>query len=196
MPEGLEVFFLGKLLREKAGVAAVTHGKHLYVDGQDWTFGLSGRVRFDGKTLHKVNSGRIYGDVVPGQDSKDKLGVDFATGSVDAFREVVTSVLARSRGKLGPLLLDQSVIAGIGVAWGSEILHVCSLDPSKPSNAQDLSGLPEALCRVRDMALSRYDEHVTAVDGWFDSLYAVRHMEVYKKGKGIDVGGRTWWMAT
>jgi hypothetical protein len=200
MPEGLEVYHLARVLRA-SGVAPDAHsvGKHLYVYGQDWTFGLSGRVRLgpDGK-LQKVNTGRVHGSVVDlgvGDPCEPRLGVDFAWAAYDTLAAAVHGHWTGSRRLLGPLMLDQDVVAGIGVAWGSEILKAAGgLHPGRPAKDQDLRGLAAAMCRVRDAALAQYSDRVKDVDGWFDSLYAVRTMAVYKKGLPVEVGGRTWWM--
>jgi formamidopyrimidine-DNA glycosylase len=196
MPEGLEVYHLACVLRAR-GVepGARSIGKHLYVQGQDWTFGLSGRVNVvDGK-LVKINTGRVYGTTtpeVPGASSR--LGVDFASAPETVLAGVVADQWMGSRRQLGSLLLDQDVVSGIGVAWGSEVLHAAGgLHPARPAKNQDLRGLASAMCRVRDAALAAYSV-VEEVDGWFDTLYAVRSMAVYKKGTPVEVGARTWWM--
>ena len=201
MPEGPEVFHLG-LLVNAAGIPARTHGKHLFVYGQDWSFGLTGRVAFDGTTLTKVRAGRIYGGVEEEEaagSSHRRLGVDFATGSQAEMAAVVRDVFMGSRKQLGALLLDQSHIAGIGVAWGSEVLHAAGgLDPSLSAKEQDLRGLASAMCAVRDAALAVYGSKVRSdptadINGWFGNLYAVRTMKVYGCGTPVTTGGRTWW---
>lgn len=197
MPEGLEVFVLGQAL-QRAGVPAVeTHGKHLYVHGMDWSFGLWGTVHLDthGVLTKKPGDART-GSVVPMDvDKRSQLGVDFATGTKSALA-LVMKPWQGSKRNLGPLLLDQNVVAGVGVAWGSEILARCGLRPDKPANAQDLSPLAQAMVDVRDQALKTYLESSNwhDVNAWFRNLYAIRHMVVYKKGMPVTVSGRQWWV--
>jgi endonuclease VIII len=50
---------------------------------------------------------------------------------------VVRAAFRRRRIPVGQLLLDQSVIAGIGNVYRAEILFLCGIDPSRP--ARDLS---------------------------------------------------------
>ncbi len=196
------MYLLGRLL-QRAGLAPRTHGKHLFLEGEDWTFGLSGRVAFDGTTLTKVNAGRVFGSVQP--ETPLDLGVDFATGTQEQLQAVVSNKFMGARKQLGSLLLDQSLIAGIGVAWGSEILAACGgLRPDVSANAQDLRRLATAMVDVRTKALAMYGEdHVRdmdmvtcqeAVNGWFRNLYDARHMAVYGKGTPCMTGGRTWWL--
>jgi hypothetical protein len=185
MPEGLEVYLLGRLL-QRAGLAPRTHGKHLFLEGEDWTFGLSGRVAFDGTTLTKVNAGRVFGSVQP--ETPLDLGVDFATGTQEQLQAVVSNKFMGARKQLGSLLLDQSLIAGIGVAWGSEILAACGgLRPDVSAKALAMYGEDH----VRDMDMVTCQE---AVNGWFRNLYDARHMAVYGKGTPCMTGGRTWWL--
>jgi len=201
MPEGLEVFVLGRALLH-AGLPpdrVDTHGKHLYVNGMDWSFGLWGRVHLDAEgVLTKVPSsgdGRT-GAVVPlDASTRSKLGVDFATGTAAAFAAAIQP-WRRSKRPLGTLLLDQSGVAGVGVAWGSEMLARCGLRPDKPANAQDLSPLAQTMVHVRDEALQTYFQSPTwhEVNAWFHNLYATRHMAVYKKGTPVMVAGRQWWV--
>ena len=32
------------------------------------------------------------------------------------------------------------------------------------------------------------------INGWYNNLYEIRKMNVYKKGKQIQVSGRNWWV--
>ena len=197
MPEGIEIFHLARSLRCVKGIAeAESWGKHLYIYGQDWTFGLSGRVawRPEVNQLVKVNTGKVYGKVEECVAVPLRRGIDFCSASEEQLDKAVAGLYVGSRKALGALLLDQDCISGIGVAWGSEILHRKGLRPEVPASRQDLRGLSAAMAAVRDEALATYAAHAPdGVEGWFDSLYAVRVMRVYKKGTPVTTGGRTWW---
>lgn len=172
-----------------------TWGKHLYIDGQDWSFGLTGNVQLDPVTGRpvKVAVGRVHGHVLLGAASYG-VGVDFCTANVAQLQSAVARFYLGSRKALGPLLLDQTLVAGIGVAWGSEVLAVAGLRPDKPALAQDLRGLPGAMVAVRDQALSTYADRVHDVGAGFPDFYLVRHMAVYNKGVPVMVSGRQWWL--
>lgn len=214
MPEGLEVYALCFVL-QREGYNADCYGKHLLLDNQDWSFGLNGKMSIDGngklkKVVHAYKISKFgYKSTVPGdikpvnnlQDliSKNKLGVNL----IDATPEQLESIIikwTKSRKTLGGLLLDQSHIAGIGVAWGSEILHRAELRPDIPAKLQDLTKLPGSIIIIRDMIKNIYKDYAmqqdtkTFVNGWFDNLYAIRSMKVYKKGNTVETGGRTWWI--
>lgn len=56
------------------------------------------------------------------------LGPDLLSEEFDA-EVAVTRIRARAGQEVGDALLDQSVVAGIGNIWKSEVLFVCRIDP-------------------------------------------------------------------
>lgn len=226
MPESPEVWFLGLLL-DKMHVSNQTYGKHLFLfekgrecreedeksreeEGEDWSFGLSGTVRWDREEnrLIKVDNGWICGsikwfDVV--NKCMSSLGIDFMTASQEDV-EIMMHLYkwTTSKRTLGTLLLDQSMIAGIGVAWGSEILHHGGLRPDVKACEQDLSTLAASCICIRDQAKATYlayleqakseNNQIDMINGWFHNLYAIRDMQVYQKGCKVHVSGRNWWV--
>jgi endonuclease-8 len=52
----------------------------------------------------------------------------------DANPELAWERIHRSRAAIGSLLLDQSVIAGIGNIYRAEILHILAIHPHRPGN--------------------------------------------------------------
>jgi hypothetical protein len=203
MPEGPEVHALVTGLT-RAGVPCSSHGKHLFVDGKDFSFGLAGRVSLTGHQVQKVVKDRVpCGAVVPRKSDEPLIGVNWVTAT-EAELRVGTAAWRTSRKQLGALLLDQSLISGIGICWGSEILHAAGhLHPRLPAKDQDLHGLVDAMCAVRDRVLERYEAVLTAtkdpalfVNNWFHNLYAVRGdlLVVYKKGVEVPANGRVWWL--
>ena len=166
--------------------------------------------------LRKVCSGMVYGSA---SASNGKLGVDWATASPQQIRDVVENRRwAASRATIASLLLNQSHIAGIGVAWGSEVLHHARIYPFEKYdhlNQAERERLINSLISVRDDACAVYDEcldaivdeansvsvqstEITAlvefVNGWYNNLYHARRMHIYKCGHPITVGSRTWWI--
>ena len=199
MPEGPEIWILKKALN-KLDKNYDSIGKHLYIidKDEDWSFGLSGRVEWTNEKLYKKGSGWAHGKISKGfpQD----LGIDWMSATKPELEKVVKNYFTSSRKKLGPLLLDQSIIAGIGVAWGSEILYASSLHPDKSANEQDLSKLADVAIKIRDKIKKEYLSILKTTDPedfvneWFGNLYETRIMKVYKTGKKFEVGGRTWWV--
>ena len=115
-------------------------------------------------------------------------------------------------------LLDQSKISGIGVAWGSEILFNADLSPDMKTCDQVLtegnSGsnkLVDSMIEVRKKIQETYELELTRtlevckiynndnnlrllINGWFENLYEIREMNIYKKGSKLQVLGRSWWV--
>ena len=131
MPEGPEIWILSKAINKYYLKDKTTSiGKHLIIKdiNEDWSFGLTGKVEIDDKDeLHKLKTGWLYGDKKK-YKHESKLNVDWMeTNKSDLVKEI--NKWKSSKKMLGTLLLDQSKIAGIGVAWGSEILFESKLKP-------------------------------------------------------------------
>jgi len=205
MPEGPEIWALAEALTA-SGVPAIAYGKHLLHDKHDIHFGLNGRAMLtaDGHLQH-VRTNGINGRVVPCADlsemiSSNDLGIDWMTASPAALQRAI-SLAYRSRKQLGPWMLQQKCIAGVGVAWASEIMHLAGLIPNKPCSEQNLHHLAEAYVAIRDAVRSLYSEYVSSaasmkdfVYGWCENLYSHRDMKVYKKGTPVLASGRTYWI--
>ena len=213
MPEGPEVWILSQainLFNSKFNTCA--YGKHLIIkdilEGDDiyfdWSFGLTGEVRInDANILVKHNVGAIYGEQDMSRFKEELLkglGVSWIHASEEEFKKIIAKWSGLKR-VLGALLLDQSQIAGIGVAWGSEILFRAGLKPDVKACEQDLSGLATVMIAVRDEITALYLSELTKtedvkgfINSWFNNLYKIRIMKVYKKGTQVKVSGRTWWV--
>lgn len=207
MPEGPEVWILAQATNRcfsRDCSTYISRGKHLrnLETSEDWSFGLSGRVRFhsDSKKLEKITTGYVTGSINTVEKTEPKLGLDWLF-ALPAHLEAEILSWKKSKKKLAGLLLDQSKICGIGVAWGSEVLHVAELRPDMPANEQDLSNLSRAILSVRETVMSLYqnffdtsDDPITFVNCWFENLYEKRNMQVYKKGTKVEVLSRNWWI--
>ena len=208
MPEGPEVWILSKAIntffKEEN---TLSYGKHLFIldKKENWSFGLTGKVQLDEKNeLFKLNTGWIYGDQIKYENLEDevgKLGIDFMNANEDLIREEVDKWI-KSKKKLAGLMLDQTKISGIGVAWGSEVLFKAGLRPDIRACDQNLSTLADSILYIREKIKNIYEKELKDeennckefVNKWFSNLYEVREMEVYKKGLKIEVLGRTWWI--
>ena len=173
MPEGPEVWILSNAInqyyKEEVVDKTISIGKHLIVNdiNEDWSFGLTGKVSItETNILTKINSGWLYGDQISITDSysssSKKLGVDWLTSSKEDLEQEVFSWIM-SKKKLAILLLDQSKICGIGVAWGSEILFKANLRPDIRACDQNLTNLVNIMIEVREQIKKVYENGLTNV---------------------------------
>jgi len=209
MPEGPEVWILSKainLYREKP--LTLSYGKHLFIldKNENWSFGLSGTVRInEDTTISKIPSGWLHGEIVTYKEldtETAKLGIDFMTAhEAEIHKEIDKWV--KSKKKLAGLILDQTKISGIGVAWGSEILFRADLRPDMRACDQVLGKLADSILYIREEIKNIYENQLKDKDRealqefineWFENLYEIREMSVYKKGSKLEVLGRSWWV--
>ena len=201
MPEGPEVWILSKMINGfYSNDNTISIGKHLIIKDmqEDWSFGLNGKVKInENNVLVKVETGWIYGDKKPFEKS---IGLDWMTASKKELEEEVQK-WTKSKKKLASLILDQSKICGIGVAWGSEILYKAKLNPDLKACEQSLDKLVDSMIEIRiqieDTYINLYydnkDDLKELINDWFENLYKIRKMNIYKKGSKIQVSGRSWW---
>jgi formamidopyrimidine-DNA glycosylase len=224
MPEGPEVWILSEAINKYYHCEKTrAYGKHLFIikdtnfgstfskqsdvvsGGINWSFGLTGKVQIlDDNSIIKLETGWIYGDQTQFNDYDEetrKLGTNWLTSSEADLHKVVDSWI-KSKKKLAGLILDQTRISGIGVAWGSEILYKANLRPDMRTCDQNLSILSDSILYIRQKIKNIYEKELKAnndsskdfVNEWFSNLYEIREMEIYKKGSGLSVLGRTWWV--
>ena len=211
MPEGPEVWILSEAINKFYHTEKTkAYGKHLFIFDsenknicENWSFGLTGRVNIsDDNNLTKLNTGWIYGYQLELNDfslETQKLGTNWLSCSeTELYKEINNWI--KSKKKLASLILDQSKISGIGVAWGSEILFMSNLRPDMRACDQELNKLVESIIEIREKIKKKYSELIDElnckefINNWFDNLYKVREMKIYKKGTQIKVLGRTWWI--
>lgn len=217
MPEGPEIWILNKAICQYYGEnASKSFGKHLIVRPEYnqcnnniiWSFGLNGKIAIDenNKLYKPMEENWLFGEnkiLEPSENICDHLAVskiNFMTATLEEFNYFVNK-LSKVRGKLGPALINQNKISGIGVAWGSEILHKAGLRPDDSANQQDLSNLAISMIELREEIKKIYEDELNKceqikdfIEGWFENLYKIRNMKVYKLGEKITISGRTWWL--
>jgi formamidopyrimidine-DNA glycosylase len=208
MPEGPEVWILSKAVNEfYKKDRTISYGKHLFIldKSENWSFGLTGNVALDDyneNELIKIETGWINGDQVKYDNLNselDKLGIDFMRSDENLIRHQVDKWI-KSKKKLAALILDQTKISGIGVAWGSEILIRAGLRPDMRACDQVLNKLADSILYIREQIKNIYEKELKekgaeeVIGKWFENLYEVREMKVYKKGSKIEVLGRSWWV--
>jgi len=217
MPEGPEVWILSKAINKfYLNDNTLSYGKHLIVKDikENWSFGLNGTVGIsDFNELVKIDGGWINGDNIKYEkyeDSIKELGLDWMTAS-KAELETEVDKWIKSKKKLAGLILDQNKISGIGVAWGSEILFKADLRPDVRACDQVLNKLVDSIIEIRKKVQETYELELSRtlevckiygnnnklrllINEWFENLYEIREMNVYKKGSKLQVLGRSWWV--
>lgn len=218
MPEGPEVWILSKAINlyfiEEYNTSGLiktnSYGKHLIINDikEDWSFGLSGNVAIISNNLVKVKSGWLNGEETSFSDYNDymfhlskTLGVNWMNSNEELLRQEVDK-WNKSKRKLASLILDQSRISGIGVAWGSEILYRAGLRPDMRACDQSLEKLVDIIIMIRDEIKELYEKQLDNnkhsieefINNWFTNLYEIREMKIYKRGSKIEVLGRSWWV--
>jgi ribosomal protein S13 len=209
MPEGPEIWILSEAINKYYHCEKTrAYGKHLFVfndekDAENWSFGLTGRVcLLDNNELIKLHTGWICGDQIAFDNYESetkKLGINWLTSSeADLHKEVDSWI--KSKKKLAGLMLDQTKISGIGVAWGSEILFKAGLRPDMRACDQVLNKLVESMIEIRENIKKLYSKQLDEdncrefINNWFGNLYEIREMEIYKKGSQVKVLDRNWWV--
>jgi len=219
MPEGPEVWILSEAINKFYHYEKTrAYGKHLFIFGStfdkqsddisggcglNWSFGLTGKVQIlDDNQIIKLETGWIYGDQTQFKDysaETQKLGTNWLTSSAADLHKVVDSWI-KSKKKLAGLILDQTRISGIGVAWGSEILFKAELRPDMRACDQVLKNLVNSMLEIREKIKKQYSEQLDEfnckefINDWFENLYEIRQMNIYKKGSKLEVLGRSWWV--
>jgi formamidopyrimidine-DNA glycosylase len=217
MPEGPEIWLLSKAINKLYDTEKTnSYGKHLIVKDskENWSFGLNGKVGITSfNELIKLDAGWINGDNVKYDNYDDTikdLGLDWMTVSREDIEKEIEKWM-KSKKKLAALILDQTKISGIGVAWGSEILFKAKLRPELKASEQNLDMLVDSMIEIRKkiqetyiLELERtlevckiYNNNLKLrllIDEWFENLYKIREMDIYKKGSKLQVLGRSWWI--
>jgi len=210
MPEGPEIWILSEAINKFYHIEKTkAYGKHLFIfnkdstTGENWSFGLNGNVKIlDNNELIKIHTGWIYGDKIGFYNYESeiqKLGTNWLTSSEADLHKIVETWI-KSKKKLASLILDQTKISGIGVAWGSEILFRADLNPDMRCCDQALNKLAVSMIEIREKIKKQYSELIDEsnckefINEWFENLYQVREMDIYKKGSKLKVLGRNWWV--
>ena len=107
----------GKFRRHGLPAPEPSENLRLRMTGDEWAWDLTGPM------VCTVRGPDVVDEVA------DKLGPDPLRRDADPDR-FVTTVL-RSRKPIGALLLDQSVIAGIGNVYRAELLHLAEVHPDR-----------------------------------------------------------------
>lgn len=210
----------GKKLREVSA-----HGKHLFYH---WNRNLIGHVHLGlyGKLrLHKnpppeprgavrvrmIGEQRAFDlngpncceliDRTGYMELRSRLGEDPL--NQDASADIVWDKMQRSRSAIGSLLLNQSVIAGIGNVYRAEILFLLDIHPSVPANEIDRNTFDELWALTVELLQIgvRHNRIITAgftADGKVPKrIKAAERLNIYKRKRCPNCQSpvRTWQLA-
>lgn len=220
MPEGPEVWALGYALN-LLGIHCKVYGKHLWYNGLDYSFGLTGGIHLNINENGKYNIEHIPRGYIPGgtrecktiEDliSYHKFELDYISAGKIEIKNIVDKWMGYSR-TIGSLLLDQQQISGIGVAWGSEILNIAKISPLNKVNKLDNNfklSLVNAMIKIQQYVKNLYKSYIDKihtdkgnqglidfVNEWYSNLYKVRTMQVYRKKGAVKVktAGRNFYI--
>ncbi|MEM7476265.1 MAG: DNA-formamidopyrimidine glycosylase family protein [Planctomycetota bacterium] len=103
----------------------------------------------------------------------------------DADPEQAWTKIARSRSAIGALLLNQSVIAGLGNIYRAEILHMLEIHPDrtgKDVTREEFDQIWELSCKLLQIGV-RYNRIITVLenDKASSRLKSAERLYVYKK---------------
>ena len=210
----------GKKLRE-----VTAHGKHLFYH---WNRNLIGhihlglygkfrvhknpppeprgavRVRMIGKSkafdLNGPNCCELI-DKAAHDKLRARLGEDPLRKDADA--EIVWEKIQRSRSAIGSLLLNQSVIAGVGNVYRAEILYILGIHPQMPANElgrKQFDELWELTVHLLEIGV-KHNRIITA--GFTKAgtvpkkLKAAERLNIYKRSECPSCGApvKTWSLA-
>ena len=142
---------IGKWRRQPSEAAVAAGAVRLRLGGDDWTWDLSGPAVCELVTDDEVRS------VV------DRLGPDPLRADADPARFV--DRVRRSKGPIGGLLLDQSVIAGVGNVYRAEVLWDLGIHPVRPGRSlSEIELLAIWAWLVRQLRLGVRRNRIVTVD--------------------------------
>ncbi len=148
------------------------------------------RVRFVGKNHTLDLNGPNQCEILNSKqalDSKSKLGEDPLRSDADPER--VWARMQKSKKPIGQLLLDQSIIAGIGNIYRAEILFLLRIHPSRPSctlTRGEFDELWKTTLRLLAVGV-KYNRIITVArdetDKPLSRLSSDERLLIYKKGR-------------
>ena len=158
--------------------------------GEDKAFDLNGPAACELLTRPKV------------KNLLDRLGVDPLRD--DADPEKVWKKISRSRSPIGTILLNQSVIAGVGNVYRSEVLHLLNIHPERKSSTLSRTEFDQLWHLIGDLLKigQRYNRIITAdpkhVGKSRSRMNREERLLVYKKEFCIhcDAPVKTWKLAS
>lgn len=145
---------IGAPRRARGRVRMSEQTRGLDDDGDEWPPPVVGQVRL--RLMTDVTSADLRGPTACELQTPDevratiaKLGPDPLVDDPDEAEERFTAVVRRKPTPIGLLLMDQSVVSGIGNVYRAELLYRALLDPHTPGKL-----VPEEVVRAiwRDWA--------------------------------------------
>lgn len=161
---------------------------HLRMSGRfEWAHEHNGDLRHirstwtldDGRRLHFCDA-RKFGRITYTRD--------FAAATADLGPEplarnftpaLLADLLRCRRRQLKPLLLDQTVLAGLGNIYADEALHRAGLHPAMPADHLTDAQATALHGAIRDVLRLAIRKHGTSIDWIYPGGWMQRHLRVY-----------------
>jgi len=221
MLDGITPAALDRFLRENIFTGTRRHGKNLFAFSRRGGrvlrlhFGMTGwlqyfrkpadqprctRVRIDfanGRSLAIVDQ-RILGSVGIIDDpdafiAERRLGPDALDGELEPFRQRIR----RRRRDVKSVLMDQSVIAGLGNIWSDEVLFQARMHPARPVDTISEKELRKLFDTIRQVMRAAVDHHADfdSMPGFFlhHRSEGARCPRCGREIKPINLAGRRGW---
>jgi formamidopyrimidine-DNA glycosylase len=189
---GVDGAGLARALRGRALVGTGRRGKHLFAETSDQTtlvmhFGMTGVLQVDGQPSMPASYERLVLELADGGTlslaDPRRLGFvtvvedvaaycrqhDLGPDALDLGVGDLRALLRGHRGGLKAVLMDQSLVAGIGNIYSDEILFQARLDPRRPASGLDdaeVRRLHRQLLRVLQLAADRGADPSSFPAGW------------------------------
>ena len=161
---------------------------HLRMSGRfEWAAEHNGDLRHvrstwdldDGNRLLLCDS-RKFGRIIHTRDfaaTTADLGPEPLDGSFTA--KALERILGRRKRQLKPLLLDQSVIAGLGNIYTDEALHRAGLHPSTRSDRLNATQIARLHRAIRNILRTAIRHHGTSIDWIYPGGWMQKRLRVY-----------------
>jgi len=131
----------------------------------------------DGREL-RFQDGRKFGKLWLAQDAQDAMEVLPALGpeplGEDFTAEALAQALAGRNAPVKALLLEQSVVAGMGNLYADESLYLAGIHPLRPAaklSSQEVACLRDAIVAALTSAVAQYDR--SRAESWPDPPLAL-----------------------
>ncbi len=176
----------GKFRQHRLPTPEAVGAVRLRVIGTDRAFDLNGPNRCE--LIDEAGKRKIT----------ERLGADPLRG--DADWETAADRIHSSRAEIGRLLLDQTVIAGLGNIYRAEILHRLGIHPARPGKslqAEQLQAIWDLSRKWLKIGM-RHNRIITAdpqqVGKTLSKMNAAERLTIYKKPHCLQCGAgvRSW----
>ncbi|HEY3449759.1 MAG TPA: DNA-formamidopyrimidine glycosylase family protein [Myxococcales bacterium] len=173
--EGVSAAGKHLLMRLSGGLVLRTHLRmngawHLYRPDERWRKARSrARIVLATRAFLAVGFDVPEAELLGEQDLKrsvvGRLGPDLLGPEFD-LEEALRRLRARPDREMGQALLDQTVMAGVGNEYKSELLFICRIHPCSPVSAVGDAGLRKLVEKARELLCRNVAEPMRGAGRW------------------------------